>query len=426
VVGRRLVDGGFPAAAAWAQLQRMNPRTEAAERSDPLAEPSVTRTGAPRLDAIDLLRGLVIVLMVLDHTRDFFHVQALAFDPTDLTRSDPALFLTRWVTHLCAPTFVFLAGASVWLQRANKSPAALSRFLLTRGLWLIALELTVVSFGFNFAAPFVFLQVIWAIGVGMVALALLVWAPPAAVLALGCIIVAGHQLLAPIDAPALGGAAPLWRVAMEPGLAGFAPGLAVYPAVPWFGVLCLGYGLGSVFAKPPAARRRLTLLLGLGALALFALLRALNGYGDPRPWDGQDDGLLTALSFLNVSKYPPSLLYVLVTLGASMLLMLALERLRGPLAALLLAFGRTPLFTYLLHVYLLHGLAMATGAAMGVEPSAFSGFLADPSRLIAAGWGVGLPVVYVIWFAVCLALYPASRWYAGVKRRRRDWWLGYL
>ncbi len=394
---------------------------------DPLVEPALTRRGGQRLDMIDALRGLVIALMVLDHVRDFFHVQALAFDPTNLDRTTAALFATRWITHLCAPTFVFLAGVAVFLQGAGgRSRPDLSRFLLTRGAWLLLLELTVIAFGFNFAWPFLFLQVIWAIGIGMVALAALVWLPRVAVLALGALIVAGHGLLAPVDAADLGALGPLWTLAMEPGVVPGVTGFVAYPALPWVGMLFLGYGLGPVFLLDPSRRRRVVAALGVGALAAFALLRGFSAFGDPRAWDTGADGLKSLLSFVNVSKYPPSLLFVLVMLGTALLVMLLLERLRGLAQRVLLAFGRTPLFTYLLHIYLVHGLALAVGAASGTPASAFVNFLGDPGRLIATGWGVGLLAVYAIWALILAALYPAARWFAGVKRRRRDWWLGYV
>lgn len=393
---------------------------------DPLA-PALTRRGGQRLDMIDALRGLVIALMVLDHVRDYFHVQAFAFDPTNLDRTTTALFVTRWITHLCAPTFVFLAGAAVFLQgTGGKSRPELSRFLLSRGAWLLLLELTVIAFGFNFAWPFLFLQVIWAIGIGMIALAALVWLPRPAVLALGAAIVAGHGLLAPVDAADLGALGPLWTLAMEPGVVPGVKGFVAYPALPWAGMLLLGYGLGPVFALDPSRRRRAVAALGIGALAVFALLRGFTAFGDPRAWEAGADGLRALLSFVNVSKYPPSLLFTLVTLGSALLVMLLLERLRGPLQRVLLAYGRTPLFTYLLHIYLVHGLALVAGAATGTPASAFVDFIGDSSRLAAAGWGVGLPAVYAIWALILVALYPMSRWFAGVKRRRRDWWLGYL
>jgi len=394
----------------------------------PLASPAVargmTRSGAARIDAIDMLRGLVIVLMVLDHVRDFFHRTAFTADPLALDSGDPALFVTRWVTHLCAPTFVFLAGVSVYMQQANgKSRGELTRFLATRGAWLILLEITVVGWGFNFGGG-VFLQVIWAIGASMLAMAALVWLPRAALLALGVGIIAGHQLLGPIDPPDIGGLAPVWSATLEfgPGLGGF----VAYPFVPWLGVMLLGYGLGSLFQRAEGPRPGTILWLAGGMLVLFAAVRAINLYGDPQPWMGQAEPLWTALSFINVSKYPPSLDYVLVTLGASLALLPVLGRLRGPLAAALLTFGRTPLFTYVLHVFLAHGLALVVGSMMGTPPSAFFNLLGDPSRAIQAGWGFGLAGVYAAWLAVLVMLYPLSRWFEGVKARRRDWWLGYM
>lgn len=400
----------------------------------PLASPAVaaaaagvTRSGAARIEGIDALRGLVIVLMVLDHVRDFFHRTAFTADPLALgDAGDPALFMTRWITHLCAPTFVFLAGVSVWLQRANgKSRPDLSRFLLTRGLWLILLELTLVQWGFNFGPGF-FLQVIWAIGASMLVLAALIWLPRSVVLALGVLIVAGHQALAPVDPPDLGAAGPAWQLAMEFGPTPFGPGFLAYPFVPWLGIMLAGYGLGGLFTLTGAARTRAVLLLAGGLLAVFVVLRAINGYGDPRPWAPQSDGLWTALSFINVSKYPPSLDYALVTLGASLALLPVLERLGRPSAGVLLTFGRTPLFTYLLHIWLAHALALLVGVMTGIPAAAFFNMLGDPGRLIAAGWGFGLLPVYGFWLLTLALLYPLSRWFEGVKRRRRDWWLGYL
>ncbi len=389
-------------------------------------EGGVTRSGRPRLDGIDALRGLVIVLMVLDHVRDFFHRTAFTADPLAIVDGDAALFLTRWVTHLCAPTFVFLAGVSIFLQKAGgKSDGDLTRFLLTRGLWLIALELTLVTMGFNFAW-FPFLQVIWAIGASMIVMAALVRLPVAVVLALGVAIVAGHQALAPIDAPELGAARPLWAYAMEFGPAPGLNGFLAYPFVPWLGIMAAGYGLGGLFLRPPAERTRGVLLLSAVLLLAFVVIRALNGYGDPQPWSVQPSPLWTALSFLNVAKYPPSLDYALVTLGVSLALLPLLERLGGPVKSALLTFGRTPLFTYLLHVWLAHGLAMLVGVVIGIPASAFLNSLGDPSRLIAAGWGFGLPAVYGFWALTLVLLWPAARWFEGVKRRRRDWWLGYL
>jgi uncharacterized membrane protein len=401
--------------------------TPAPPPAPPNAGTTLRRTPT-RLELIDRLRGLVIALMVLDHVREYFSADALRFEATDLARTTAALFATRWVTHLCAPTFVFLAGAGADLQRAGDADRGrVARFLATRGLWLIVLELTAISFAIDFGWPFLFFQVIWAIGLGMVLLAALVWAPPAAVLALGVVIVAGHELLAPIDAAGLGALAPAWRLLLEPGpLPAPLPGAVAYPALPWFGVMCLGYGLGPLFRRPEPERRRAILSFGIGLLALFAVLRALNGYGDPAPWARQPTALFTALSFFKVSKYPPSLDFVLVTLGVALPIGLALEHGRGLVGRVLLAFGRTPLFTYLVHIYLVHGLALAAGVAAGMPARPFLRVLSDPGRLAAAGGGVGLPAVYAVWLLVVAMLYPAARWYAALKARHPGWWLRYL
>jgi len=376
---------------------------------------------------VDMLRGLVIALMVLDHTRDYFHISAYTFDPTDPARTHLLLYLTRWVTHLCAPTFVFLAGVSVYLQGANgKDRLQLTRFLLTRGAWLIVLELTIIAFGFNFALPFVFLQVIWAIGVSMILLAAVIWLPRATAAVLGVLIVAGHQLLAPIAPADLGALAPLWTVAFKVGPSPIEPGFIAYPAIPWFGVMCLGYALGPVFGQEPARRNGTLLMFALGAIAVFCVLRAINAYGDPAPWRAFPSATATVMSFFNVSKYPPSLLYVLITLGVSLLCLLGLQRLRGLLARVLLAYGRTPLFTYVLHIYVVHGASLVAAMLAGYPASDHASFLADPFRLYKAGFGFNLLVVYVVWLAILVALYPASRWFAEVKRRRREWWLSYL
>jgi len=400
---------------------------DAKAQDDPLTTVALNRAGVPRLDMVDLLRGLVIALMVLDHTRDYFHISAYTFDPTDPARTHVLLYLTRWVTHLCAPTFVFLAGVSVFLQGANgKDKSQLTRFLLSRGAWLIVLELTIISFAFNFALPFLFLQVIWAIGVSMILLAGLIWLPRAAAAIIGVLIVAGHQLLAPINPADLGALAPLWTLAFKMGPPPIGPGFIAYPVIPWFGVMCLGYALGPVFVQEPVRRNRMLFQIAITALALFCMLRALNAYGDPAHWRTYPTATATVMSFFNVSKYPPSLLYVLITLGVSMLCMLALQRLRGLLAQVLLAYGRTPLFTYVLHIYVVHGASLVVAMLAGYPASSHANFLADPFRLYQAGFGFNLLVVYVVWLAILVALYPASRWFAEVKRRRREWWLSYL
>lgn len=400
----------------------------------PLASPAaaasgVTRSGAVRIDGIDALRGLVIVLMVLDHVRDFFHATAFTADPMALDSGNPALFLTRWVTHLCAPTFVFLAGLSVWLQKANgKSPGDLSRFLLTRGLWLLVLEFTLIGVGFNFGW-WIFAQVIWAIGFGMIVLAGLHRLPRNLVLAIGVAIVVGHTALNLIPPSAFGPLEPVWRALAVRGPFPTDAGLllVVYPAIQWTGILLLGYGLAGFLTDAGGLRRGRVMMFAAAFLTVFAVGRGFNLPGfDTVPWTAQESPLWSFFSFISANKYPPSPAYVLLMLGLAFVLLLALDRLRGPVMSVLLTFGRTPLFTYLLHVWIAHALAVVVGMAVGVPPSAFINTITDPSRLIELGWGFSLPWVYLAWAGVLVLLYPLSRWFEGVKRRRRDWWLGYL
>jgi len=405
---------------------------------DILVEPAprgLTRGGAARLDAIDMLRGLVIAIMVLDHSRDYFHYFALRFDPTDPAQSWPLLFATRWVTHLCAATFVFLAGVSIYFQKANGKPG-LPSFLLKRGLWLVLLECTVISFGFNFGEPFVFLQVIWAIGASMVCMSLISRLSARWVLALGLAILLLYPLAlaatahAAVDATRAGSAGAtdllgvIRTVALAPGLLG--PHiLAYYAFVPWLSVMCLGFGLGPIYRLDRAERTRRLLPIAIGLLLAFVLLRLLDGYGDPAPWHPQADAVRTFMSFMNVSKYPPSPDYVFSTLGVSILLFLALDTLRGPLARVLLAYGRTPLFTYVCHIYILHTLMLVAVLALGF-PFGTATDVVLSTKVRDYGWGFGLPVVYAVWLSVLALLVPLSMWFAALKARRRDWWLSYL
>ncbi len=398
------------------------------------AAPAPAPAAAPtrsRLDAPDFLRGFVMVLMALDHVRDFF--TTARFDPLDLTQTTPALFLTRWVTHFCAPTFVLLAGASAFLYgRRGRTRAELARFLLTRGLWLVVLELTVVRFGWLFDLNYHLSagQVIWAIGWAIVVLAGLTYVLPVrAVAAVGILIIAGHNLLDPIQAAQLGRAGWVWNLLHERGVVLLAPDyrfIIAYPLLPWIGVICAGYGVGALLVLRPERRRRVLLDLGLGLTAAFFVLGLLNVYGDTTPWTPQRTPLLTVLSFLDTQKYPPALLYCLMTLGPAIAALPLLERVPdGTVKTFFVTFGRVPLFYYVLHLLLIHGVACLTAVALGVDPwhlLRFGPFL-PPTP---AAWGFGLPVVYAVWVGVVLALYPLCRWFAGVKARGRAWWLSYL
>ncbi len=391
-------------------------------------QPPIETDVPRRFDLIDLLRGLVLVLMVLDHTRDYFHRDALLFDPLDLEKTTPILFFTRWITHLCAPTFVFLAGVSICLQQARgKTEWRLSGYLLTRGLWLIALEVTVVSFGFNFQFPFFFLQVIFALGVGMILMSVLHWLPGRSVLIIGVVLIAGHGLLGGIKAESLQGTDQIiWRLAMEPGGLGTLPGMIIYPVIPWLGIMCLGYGLGPVFRMETLARRRAIILLAAGFLGLCLILRLPNLYGDQAPWEWQSNPGLMVLDILNVSKYPPSLDYTLLTLGLAMCAILTLSHLPKFMQTPLLVFGRTPFLTYLLHIYIVHTGALLLGLAQGIPLAHFTNFLGNPGQLARDGWGISLWQVYVVWLVTLSLLYPVSRLYAQYRMRHRKWWLSYL
>jgi uncharacterized membrane protein len=380
---------------------------------------------APRLPEIDRLRGLVIVIMALDHMRDFFDADALRFSPTDLSHTYAVLFLTRFITHYCAPTFTFLAGVSAYLRLENSSRPALSKFLLTRGLWLIFLDAVVISPVWTLQFGKIELGTLWAIGGGMVALAALVHLPSVAALGLGAAILAAHNLLDGVHAADFGAYSAFWSLLHEPGpLPLGLSGGVLYPLLPWIGVIALGYGLGPVFALPAARRDALFTGFGLGALALFALLRGFNIYGDARLWSVQTSPLFTAFSFLNVTKYPPSLLYALVTLGPALLLLPLLARVNGALGRALCVFGQTPLFFYVLHLYVGQAAAIALEFARGFDAASMSDFVAR--RAPPETFGVGLAGAYVAWIALVIALYPLCAWFAAVKRRRRDWWLSYL
>ncbi|MEO6225540.1 MAG: heparan-alpha-glucosaminide N-acetyltransferase domain-containing protein [Sphingomicrobium sp.] len=396
----------------------------------PLVEPhtvGLTRAGKVRVDAIDMLRGLVIAIMVLDHVRDFFHVSANAFDPTDPSQSWPLLYLTRWVTHLCAPTFVLLSGVSIYLQKINgKTGVALGRFLVSRGLWLVFLECTVIMFAWNFGRPYWLLQVIWAIGWSMVAMALIAQLPSKAVLVIGIALVALSPIALIPFAPASDAATIADQLLFGTAPIAGLPVFIAYPIIPWLGVMAMGFGAGPLFAGTAAERRRQLLPIALGLIALFFVLRRMNSYGSIRPWLHLPDQGRTVMSFFDVSKYPPSPDYVCITLGLSLLVFLGIEHLRGPLARILRDFGRTPLFTYTAHLYIAHGLMLAAAIAIGRPQAALNLFDQIFSGREPPNWGWSLGVVYLVWLLVLAILVPLSRWFAGVKQRRRDWWLSYL
>ena len=378
-----------------------------------------------RVESVDLVRGLVMVVMVLDHVRDYFGDAKL--DPTDLSSTTPALFFTRWVTHFCAPTFVFLAGVSAALSGARRTKGELSRHLLTRGLWLIVLEQTWGNVFIFFTVPQALLGLIlWAIGWSMIVLAGLIYLPRYLIGVIGLGMIVFHNLLDGIQVGGDGAAALFWSVLHQPGfsrLPGGVPILVGYPLIPWVGVMAAGYALGPVFLRPSEQRRPILLGLGLASVLGFVLLRWINVYGDPRPWAPQADPIYTVMSFLNCRKYPPSLLYLLMTLGPALLALAALDRGLGRLGTPLRTYGQVPLFFYLFQWPVAHGLAVAVQAGLG-QPIGW--MFRFPPFQSPPGYGHGLPTVYLFWIITLALLYYPCRWFADLKRRRRDWWLGYF
>ena len=389
---------------------------------------------ATRIASVDVIRGAVMVLMAIDHVRVYAGVPAGG--------PDPAVFFTRWITHFCAPAFIFLAGTSAFLYARSAGPVEagphrpdVRRFLLTRGVWLILLEMTVLRVAWTFNLDFArynMAGVIWVIGWSMILLALLVRLPLALVGTFGVLVIAGHNLLDFVDGlvPALGGSSlsGLWKILYlgffdgPIAVGGDGPTLWIlYSIVPWIGVMAAGYAFGAVLTLDAARRSRWCLTIGLGSIALFLVLRGLNLYGDPQPWSG------SLLSFLNTNKYPASLAFLLMTLGPTIALMPAVEGARGALARWLTVFGRVPFFFYVVHIPLIHALAIVVSLARtgAVDPWLFADHpMAPPPP--PAGYLWSLPLLYGVWAIAIVLLYFTSTWFADLKARRTDWWLRYL
>lgn len=386
-----------------------------------------------RIQSVDLLRGIVMIIMVLDHARSYFHADSFKYDPLDLSQTNVVLFFTRWITHYCAPVFVFLAGTSAFLSGRKKSKAELSRYLITRGLWLVLLEITVVNFGwfFNPFLSFTILQVIWAIGISMFVLGMLVRLPFQAILAIGLVIVFGHNLLDGIHLTGDSFGNIFWSLLHQPRVLNFNNGLTIYilyPLLPWIGTMALGYCFGALYTSYNTTQRKQMLFyLGSGAVVLFVILRFINGYGDASQWSTQSSPVFTLLSFLNTSKYPPSLLYLLMTIGPAILFLAFMEREPSSISGKVIVFGRVPMFYYLMHIYVLHILAVIAAVLSGYPASSmvFSTWIAFSPDL--TGYGFGLGLVYLIWLAVVVFLYPLCKAFENYKRsNRQQVWLSYL
>ncbi|PCI64786.1 MAG: hypothetical protein COB37_00390 [Kordiimonadales bacterium] len=388
-----------------------------------------------RLTNIDMLRGLVIIIMAIDHVRDFFMTGGLQ-DPMAGADIDPALYFTRWITHFCAPVFVFLAGTSAGLMAERKSKNELGAFLFKRGVWLILVEVFIISTAWTFA-PFgtvetggdttVFLQVIWAIGASMLVLAGCQYLGPKICLSLGIVILLGHNLLDGYgpENNMFSGTATFWTGLHTQGSLTEGPFqiVFVYPLLPWIGVMLLGFGTAFIFQKPPQARDAFLLKAGVMMIVAFVLIRASHLYGDMNPWEVHKSGLAeTFFDFMNVSKYPPSFLFLLITLGPMAIVCAYADRATGWLKDMLVMFGRVPFAFYVAHLYLIHVLSIFLGMSQGYEASQFfKDFFFYPQ-----GYGLGLGGVYLVWLLVIGMLYPLCKWVANIKTRRKDWWLSYL
>ena len=396
--------------------------------------PKIEGTFPQRIPAVDILRGIVMVLMALDHTRDFF--SNAFFNPLDLSRTTPALFFTRWVTHFCAPTFVLLAGVGAYLYGARgRSNREIAQFLFARGLLLVGLEFTLVHFGWFFKLDYQYLlaQVIWVIGWSMVILAgLIALRIPVRILTLaGILMIAGHNLLDGIHADQFGSLRWLWIILHQPDTIEIGPGrqmFVLYSVIPWVGVMAVGYGLGLIFLKQPTERRRWLFGLGIGLILAFLLIRWSNLYGDPQTWLPYPDTKLQFLSFLNTTKYPPSFLFLLMTLGPALICLSVLDRINATnlLTRIFTTFGRVPLFYYVLHLSLIHAAAVVMSyLRYGEAPWLFgTGWVFRAG--FPAGYGFDLGVVYFVWAGVVIILYPICYWFARYKERSPMRWVSYF
>ena len=394
-------------------------------------------SGSARVQSVDALRGAIVIIMALDHVRDFIHISAMSFSPTDLTRTTAELFFTRWITHFCAPVFAFTAGigAFFWYYHGRTLPQ-LSRFLVTRGLWLMFLELTwlrfILLFQWKWNGAVFILTVFWMLGLSMVVLAALLHLPPKILVPLSLAVIAMHNLLDPLRPDRFGQLAPLFDILHQQAVFPFHGALFVvaYPLVPWFAVMAAGFSFGNVFLWDAARRRSFVTRLGLGLTVLFVALRAWNHYGDRVKWSHQPTLVFTTLSFLNTSKYPPSLLFLLMTLGPALLVLAYWNGRYFSPRNPLLVFGRVPFFFFLFHLALAHGFAVLLPAFrygfqsfLLLPPPSLGG----PRAAFPSDYGFSLPVVYSTWLAVVAISYPICLWYANLKNRRRDlWWLSYL
>jgi uncharacterized membrane protein len=397
-----------------------------------------------RVISVDLLRGIVMIIMLLDHTREYVNADAFLFSPTDLSKATAALFFTRWITHFCAPTFVFLSGVSIYLQRMRgKTGAELTRFLVTRGLWLIFVEFTLVRFALFFDFDYSLLgiaEVIWIFGICMILMALLVRLPTWVSAVFGLVLIFGHNALDGMALASMGGSAGspgviqiAWTFLHQPGpvplLGGATMVFVAYPLIPWIGVMALGYALGQVYEWASERRRRFLLIAGTAAVILFIILRWVNVYGDPSPWSVQERSGFTLLSFLNTTKYPVSLLFLLMTLGPSLVFLSLSDGWKrdGLVAKIALTFGRVPLFYFILQLVVAHLAGVVLGYFAGFDVGFwFTNYPFSPTVKAPPGFGFSLATTYAAWLAGLVILYPTCLWYGRKKRESGHWLYSYM
>jgi uncharacterized membrane protein len=382
-----------------------------------------------RIQSIDLLRGLVMVIMALDHTRDFFHWSAAHYDPLDFSKTSAPIFLTRWITHYCAPVFVFLAGTSAWLTGIRKGKKVLSKFLFTRGIWLVILEITVVNFGVSFDIHFGFtmLQTIWALGISMMFLSFLIYIPKRILLILALLIIFGHNSLDNIHVKGNGIKAFLWSALHDPKFFKFGnmQVFLLYPVLAWIGVMTAGYCFGEIYTRYNQQKRKQILIyLGLACIIFFIVLRFTNLYGDASKWSHQATPVFTVLSFINVTKYPPSLLYILMTIGPAILFLAFTEKPLNRFGNIISIYGKVPMFYYLIHFYVIHIAAIIGALLCGF--TLHDVLSLNPDHPLP-DYGFRLWVVYVVWLTIVALLYPLCKRYAKYKFGHPEkWWLSYL
>jgi uncharacterized membrane protein len=387
-----------------------------------------------RITSIDLLRGIIMVIMALDHVRDFLHAQAMTGDPTNMQTTTPQLFFTRWITHYCAPIFVFLSGTSIYLQGLRKTKKELSIFLIKRGLWLVFAEITILTLGWTFNPLYnlLFIQVIWAIGISMVIIGILIRTSYNVILITGLLIVFFHNLLDYPEAARNQQVGFWWNFLHHARFSIYEIfpnhfALILYAFVPWTGVMCLGYCLGKFFNPNVTVEQRRKKLLQLGSLTIlfFIVIRFINLYGDPAPWSVQRNAVFTFLSFINVTKYPPSLMYISMTIGPALIALALFENVKNKVSDFFTVFGRVPFFYYILHLFLIHGLTVLgfylSGYGSKDIVSSNIPFLFRP-----ASFGYSLKIVYLIWIFVIIILYPLCKWYNKYKSTHNKWWLSYI